>query len=232
MRDSAESLNIGIKSIVAAVVTAVVMLVFVSACGAKAESVDVAFSPDSSYTMRATGVSSLISDSGITRYRLIAEEWLIFSKAAEPYWYFPEGFYVEQFDSLFNPEGSVKADTAYYFINKEEWLLIRNVRLTNLQDEKFDSEKITWNQKEQRIHSDEYIRIEQKEKIITGYGFESNQEMTHYRIFNPQGTFPIPEDNAAGTGDSTDSDQSAVVGDLPQPSSDNAAEPATDEPAP
>ena len=232
MKSSVQSLNIGVKSIAAAVVTAIVILVFAGACAEKAESVDVAFSPDSSYTMRATGVSSLISDSGITRYRLIAEEWLIFSQAAEPYWYFPEGFYVEQFDSLFNPEGSVKADTAYYFINKEEWLLINNVRLTNLQDEKFDTEKIIWNQKEQRIHSDEYIRIEQKEKIITGYGFESNQEMTHYRIFNPQGTFPIPEDNAAGTGDSIDSGQSAVVGDLPQPAPANVAEPVTEDAAP
>lgn len=52
--------------------------------------VDVEFDPDKTYTMKATDVSSLISDSGITRYRLKAKEWQIYGKAAEPHWYFPE----------------------------------------------------------------------------------------------------------------------------------------------
>ena len=179
----------------------VVILVFFGACNQRTESVDLVFSPDSSYTMRATEVSTLISDSGITRYRLIADEWLIFSKAAEPYWYFPEGFYVEQFDSLFQHEGSVKSDTAYYYLQKEEWELIGNVKIANLQGEKFDSDRIIWDQKNGRIHSDEYIRIEQKDKIITGYGFDSNQEMTNYKIFNPQGTFPVPDENKTPGGE-------------------------------
>ena len=53
--------------------------------------VDVEFDPDKTYTMKATDVSSLISDSGITRYRLKAKEWQIYGKAAEPHWYFPRG---------------------------------------------------------------------------------------------------------------------------------------------
>lgn len=53
--------------------------------------VDVEFDPDKTYTMKATDVSSLISDSGITRYRLKAKEWQIYGKAAEPHWYFLRG---------------------------------------------------------------------------------------------------------------------------------------------
>ena len=34
------------------------------------------------------------------------------------------------------------------------------------------------------------MRIEQEDKIITGIGFESNQDMTQYKIFNSQGIFP------------------------------------------
>ena len=197
MKNFAESVNIRFKVITAAITFAVVSVFF--ACNQRTDSIDLAFSPDSSYTMRATGVSTLISDSGITRYRMIADEWLVFSKATEPYWYFPNGFYVEQFDTLFHPEGSVKADTAYYYTQKEEWVLIGNVKIANLQGEKFDSEKIIWNQKNERIHSDEFIRIEQKDKIITGYGFESDQRMTRYKIFNPKGTFPIPEESDEAT---------------------------------
>ena len=173
---------------------AIVMLAFAGGCGGKTESIALVFSPDSSYVVRTTGVSTLISDSGVTRYRLITDEWLIYSQATEPYWYFPTGLYLEKFDSTFNVEGSVKADTAYYYINKNEWLLLKNVKIANLQGEKFDTEKLIWEQKTGRIHSEEFIRIEQLNKTITGYGFESNQEMTNYRIFNPQGIFPIPEE--------------------------------------
>lgn len=193
MDDSRESL-ITIRKGITTTVAVVVMLIFFGACEEKTEAVDLAFSPDSTYTMRATDVSTLISDSGITRYRLLADEWLVFSKAADPYWYFPSGMYVEKFDSLFNTEGSVRADTAFYYTNRDEWVLIGNVRIANLQDEKFESERIYWDQKKKLIHSPEFIRIEQKDKIITGYGFESNQEMTRYKIFNPQGIFPVPKE--------------------------------------
>ena len=84
--------------------------------------VEVTFDPENTYTLRTTDVSSLISDSGITRYRMNAKEWLVFGKAREPYSYFPQGVYVEKFDSLFNVEASVKADTAYYWDKKVMWV--------------------------------------------------------------------------------------------------------------
>ena len=76
------------------------LLLFSASCSKEhKEVVDVEFDPDKTYTMKATDVSSLISDSGITRYRLKAKEWQIYGKAAEPHWYFPEGIYVEKFDT-------------------------------------------------------------------------------------------------------------------------------------
>ena len=39
-------------------------------------------------------VTTLISDSGVTRYRIKAKRWLVFDKADTPYWEFPEGIYL------------------------------------------------------------------------------------------------------------------------------------------
>ena len=50
-----------------------------------------------------------------------------------------------------------------------------------------------WDQKEEKIYSDKYIRIEEDDKIITGIGFESNQDMSQYKIFDSQGVFPMSE---------------------------------------
>ena len=170
----------------------VMLLLFMASCGKdNKEVVEVTFDPENTYTMKATDVTSLISDSGITRYRLNAKEWLVFGKAEDPYWYFPEGIYVEKFDTLFQTEASIKADTAYHWDKKGLWKLIGNVEVESLQGENFQTSLLYWDQKEEKIYSDQYIRIEQEDKIITGIGFESNQDMTKYKIFNSQGTFPV-----------------------------------------
>ena len=50
-----------------------------------------------------------------------------------------------------------------------------------------------WNQDEEKIYSDKYIRIEQLDKVLTGVGFESNQDMTSYQINYPEGIFYVEE---------------------------------------
>lgn len=175
----------------------VMLLLFTPSCSNENKDVvEVSFDPEQTYTMKATEVSSLISDSGITRYRLNAKEWLVYGKAAEPFWYFPEGIYVEKFDTLFQSEANIKADTAYFFDKKGLWRLIGNVEIASLQGERFETEELFWNQKDEKVYSDKYIRIEQSDKIITGIGFESNQNMTQYKIFNSQGIFPVSETSA------------------------------------
>jgi hypothetical protein len=117
----------------------------------------------------------------------------MYDEATEPYWYFPEGLYIEQFDTLFNVVASIKADTAYHYEKLELWKGIGNVEMQNREGEYFSTSLIFWDQKAQKIYSDKYIRIEKQDQIITGFGFESNQSLTKYVIFNSSGTFPINE---------------------------------------
>lgn len=172
----------------------VMLLLFMASCGSEnKEVVVVEFTPETTYTMKTTDVSSLISDSGITRYRMNAKEWLMFDKAKEPYSYFPKGVYVEKFDSLFNVEASVKADTAYYWDKKGLYKLIGNVEILSLEGKRLETSILFIDQNEDKIHTDCYFELEEGEKIITGIGFESNQTMTKYKIFNSQGTFPVSD---------------------------------------
>lgn len=172
----------------------VMLLLLTASCGKeKKEVIDVIFDSETTFTMQAKDVSSLISDSGITRYRMNAKEWLIFGKAEEPYWFFPKGVYVEKFDTLFNTEASIKADTAYFWEKLDLWKLVSNVEIENLEGERFETSLLFWSEKEERIWSDQFIRIEREGKVITGIGFESNQTMTDYKIFNSTGDFPIKE---------------------------------------
>ena len=172
----------------------VMLLLFMASCGKEnKEVVEVTFDPENTYTLRTTDVSSLISDSGITRYRMNAKEWLVFGKAKEPYSYFPQGVYVEKFDSLFNVEASVKADTAYYWDKKGLYKLIGHVSILSQEGKKLDTSILYFDQKEDQIYTDEYFELEEGDKIITGIGFKSNQNITKYKIFNSQGTFPVSD---------------------------------------
>ena len=185
------------KNITAALCAAVMFILLSTSCGKEnKEVVEVSFDPEKSYTMKALDISTLISDSGITRYRLNTKKWLVFEKAAEPHWYFPDGVYVEKFDTLFRAEASIKADTAYYYDKKGLWKLIGNVKVSSLAGERFETSLLFWDQRKEKVYSDKFIKIEQAERVITGIGFESNQSMTLYKIFNPQGVFPVSESRA------------------------------------
>ena len=191
-------------SITIALGVMVMLLLFSSCSGRKKEMGAAITERDSLPVMDTKGVTTLISDSGITRYRVNTAEWLIYDRKNPPYWAFEKGIYLEKFDSVFHTEASIKADTAYYYNKKELWKLMGNVHIQNLKGEQFDTELLYWDQRAQRIYSDEFIRIEQPDRIITGHGFESNQQMTVYTIRKPEGIFYVDEETAAADSLQTD----------------------------
>jgi LPS export ABC transporter protein LptC len=180
------------------------LLPFLSSCiKEKKEIVDIVFDPQTSYTLKEKNVESLVSDSGVTRYKIITDTWLVFGKAAEPYWYFPDGVYLEKFDTLFNVEASIKADTAYYFERRKIWELDGNVDVSNLDGNRFQTPQLFWDQNKETIYSDSFIKITKGENINTGYGFHSNQDMSVYEIYRSGGKFEVEMNSEDTTANST-----------------------------
>jgi len=154
------------------------------ACGkTKTEVVGVVYDPEVTPAIHTKGVLMLVSDSGITRLRMEAKVWSMYSEAKEPYWYFPEKIHAERFDSLFNVEFSVDADTAYYFQPKKLWKLIGNVEVLNLEGDMFTTTELFWDEGKKIVYTDKFVRVQQKDEEITGIGFLSNQEMTNFRFY-------------------------------------------------
>ena len=177
----------------------VVMLLLFSSCSGKKKELGAAITErDSLPVMDTRGVVTLVSDSGVIRYRLNAEEWLVYDKKDPPYWAFEKGVYVEKFDSLFQVEASIKADTAYYYDKKKLWKLISNVHIQSQKGELFDTELLYWDQNAKKVYSDEAVRVEQTDRIIYAEGFESNEQMTKYTFFKVNNTiFYVDEESAA-----------------------------------
>ena len=190
------------KPSIAIVSIAVAMLLFcfLAACNREVkEEVEIGFNPDSTYTMKAVDVVTLVSDSGITRYKVQTHEWYMFGEASEPYWYFPKKLHLEKFDSLFRVEASVDADTAYFYQHRKLWKLIGHVRVRSLQGEQFETSVLYWDQNLEKVYSDQFIRITKGEFVNTGQGFESNQALTQYRIFNSAAEIPFEDHSTDST---------------------------------
>lgn len=147
-------------------------------------------------------VVALISDSGVTRFRIETKVWDAYSTDTGSYWHFPEGIYVEQFDSLFQVSGYVWADTAYYFENTGRWQLINNVLVKNAEETICETSELFWNSKEpptsiNSIYTDKFVKITEPARIITAEGFKSNQSLTKYIFYKNTLETEIDEANSA-----------------------------------
>ncbi|MDE6121131.1 MAG: LPS export ABC transporter periplasmic protein LptC [Muribaculaceae bacterium] len=141
-------------------------------------------------TMSTADVSTLISDSGYTRYHLTAPLWLMFEDAEEPFWRFPDGLELEQYDLKMQPESNVVCDSATYFSRLRLWRLDGNVVMVNTQRDSFLTQQLFWDQTKRKIYSDSFIHIVRTDRTIEGYGFESDQSMLYYTVNRPTAILP------------------------------------------
>lgn len=141
-------------------------------------------------TMSTSDVSTLISDSGYTRYHLTAPLWQMFEDADEPFWRFPGGLELEQYDLQLQPTANVVCDSAIYFSRKRLWRLDGNVVMVNTQADSFLTQQLFWNQNDRKIYTDSFIHIVRTDRIIEGYGMVSDQNMLYYTVTNPTAILP------------------------------------------
>lgn len=174
----------------------ILIFCFLVGCGSKdKELVDLQFDRETVPLMTGDSITMLISDSGIIRHKVVTPEWQSFD-GSDSYDFFPKGIYYEQFDSLLHKQVTLEADTAWNYTRRKLWRLKGNVLIKNIQNETFKTEEVFWDEKEQKIYSDKFIEINRPQKLVLkGFGFESNQSMTQYRIFRPHDTNIYVEDD-------------------------------------
>lgn len=180
-----------------AIVGALLLGATVSACEEeKKEVLSGRIDPEKFPTMLTRNVETLISDSGITRYRIVSPLWLVYDEARDPYWSFPDSLRLEKFDDLMRIDATVECDSARYFKDRQLWRLDGNVRIANVMKEKFLTQQLFWDQRNRKIYSDSFIHIEKTDRVIEGYGFVSDEQMTNYTVHNVAGIFPVSEEGA------------------------------------
>ncbi|MBO5444453.1 MAG: LPS export ABC transporter periplasmic protein LptC [Muribaculaceae bacterium] len=150
--------------------------------------------PSKMPTMSTVNVATLISDSGITQYKIVSPLWNVYDEVDTPYWTFPKGIYLQKYDRSFKVIATVAADSAKFYRLQNLWQLDGNVELTKVPGELFLTQQLFWDQRRGRLYSDSFIHIETPERMLEGHGFESDDRLTTYSISRPTGIFPVPEE--------------------------------------
>lgn len=184
------------------------------ACGGEVEhTAEAIYDADSLPFMHATGINTLISDSGVMRYRLVAEEWDIYNPDNQvATWKFRKGLLMERFDENFHIDLYVQADTAYLH-HQRTWELRGRVVVRNVKDDVFLTEELYWDMTQHEMWNHQYMRIITPERELEGTEFRSNEQMTKYSVSNSAGAFPVSDtqtDDTEGEDDASQPDSSLV----------------------
>lgn len=193
---------------------AVCLTVLVAACGEAIEhTADAINERDSVAIMRSYGVNTLISDSGVIKYRIVSEQWDVNTVKQPPRWEFMKGIFFEQFDQQFHVEAYIQADTAWYFDQQKLWKLRGRVRIRNINGLFYQSEELFWDGLRHEFYSHVFSRVITPERTLEGTRFRSDEHMTQYTVSNSKGSFEpetlTGEDD--GTKDSAGGSDSAQV---------------------
>ena len=124
---------------------------------------------DSSSLMVSYGVNTLISDSGVMRYRIVSEVWEVNQVRNPSRWIFEKGIFLEQFDEKFHIEAYIQSDTAYYYDQQKLWELRGRVRVRTKDGLRFSSEELFWDQLRHEFYSNRFSHVITPEREMQSF---------------------------------------------------------------
>ncbi len=132
---------------------------------------------------------TLYSDSAVVKVKIQGPTMLRYLDKDKPRQEFPDGMKVE----FFTPNKRVTSRlTAKYGmrLEKDKQIIMRDsVVWESLNKEILETTELIWDEKEERVFTNKFVVIRRPGEIITGYGFESNQDFTYSKIKSVTGQF-------------------------------------------
>jgi len=176
---------------------------------------------DSLPVMTTRGVSKLITDSGVVRYKIIAEEWRVYDRTTPPRWEFPKGLFLERYDDKFKVDMRFCADSAWLY-NQNFWKLRGHVMLDDKSAQsRLRTEELYWNMQTGELSSNVHTFLKQPQQEIEGNWFRAtirNGHPTQYHVKQSRGFMPMNDGftTGGGTAQSTNTAQPNDTTSTPQ----------------
>ncbi len=144
---------------------------------------------DSVPVMVSYGVNMLISDSGVIKYKIVAEESITNQNLVPARTIYNKGVFMTQFDEALHVEAYIQADTGYRYDELGLIELRGRVRMLTRNGVRFRGEELFWDQTKHEYYSNQYSWLSTPERDLEGNYFRSNEDMTRYYVSNSKGSF-------------------------------------------
>ncbi|HRP01732.1 MAG TPA: LPS export ABC transporter periplasmic protein LptC [Candidatus Kapabacteria bacterium] len=135
----------------------------------------------------ANDVVVIFADSSITKAILKSKQARIFNKIHTT---FLDSMVNVVFLSRFTQKrmSILTSDSARIDDLSKDMIAMGNVVvISDSNNVRLETEVLNWDNSKQKIFSKEFVKINTKNELITGYGFESNPDLSNYKIFKVSG---------------------------------------------
>jgi hypothetical protein len=132
----------------------------------------------------ATDVEIFYSDSAVVRIKITAPTLVRHIGKSSQDEEFPDGLLVEFYNNKKRPYSWLKADYGMRDVLKKRIVTKGNVEMYNRKDEKLMTSELIWDEGEEILFTEKYVKIIQPESqdTSTGFGFVTNQDFTRFEI--------------------------------------------------
>lgn len=133
------------------------------------------------------------SDSGIVKTKIYAPEMHRQAAVTNGTDIFPKGVSAEFFNKGQYVESWLDAEYGENRRSKSEIFLSGNVHLYNLEGDTLKAEDLIWDQKENILMTEKYVRIQTAGKLIYGFGFRSKDDFSEWEIKAMKGAVDVED---------------------------------------
>lgn len=105
----------------------------------------------------------------------------------------PQGLSIEFYDDHKTVISKLTARYAIHYEQERRWVAKNDVQVVNSKGEQLNTEKLIWDERRERISSDQFVKISTPKEVIFGEGFEADQDFNHYRIFKVKGRLTVKD---------------------------------------
>jgi LPS export ABC transporter protein LptC len=107
---------------------------------------------------------------------------------------FPEGIYIEFYDSVGMISSTLKANQAFYFREENKWRGRGDVEVRNIpKKQQLDTEELFWMPATKKIFTEKFVTIKLESEVLYGIGLDAAQDLSYYNIKDPKGEITVKE---------------------------------------
>lgn len=141
----------------------------------------------------AENVELKYSEQGVIKVNVKATKMWRY-EGEKPYMEAKDGVELVFYDSLSNETSRLTAQYALHNLTDNVMTVRDSVKVVNVEGEKIETEELIWDERNAKISSEKFVKITTADEILTGHGFEANEDFTKYSIRKVEAIFKLREE--------------------------------------